>query len=171
MISGFPDISSNTILQNCFHPFLSAVLHGFGPATLFPCIHVPSPSVPTLAWCRARSISPFQGLRGRGDGGKPLFSIQRPSSLSQESTRAGHGAARPVQDEGICRAGGEGQREEAQEAAEVLKTGWRKGRLFHCNLRLESKFPRSKTWLPAIGDELSERRNPDYNLLHSPLSL
>ena len=122
MISQFPDISNSTILQNCFHPFLYAVLHGFSPATLFLCIHVPPPSVSTLAWRRAHSTSPFQGLRGRGDGGKPHFSIQQPPSLSQERTRVGHTAAHLVKDQ-ICRAGGEGQGEEA----EMQQKSWRWG--------------------------------------------
>lgn len=123
MISGFPDISSNTILQNCFHPFLSAVLDGFGPATLFPCIPVPSPSVPALAWRRARSISPFQGLRGRGDGGKPRFSIQQPSPCLRKAP--GQGVELPVR----CRMGGSAELEEKGRGKKLKRQqkSWRQG--------------------------------------------
>jgi len=81
---------------------------------LFLCIHVPSPSTTALAWHRVHSISPSQGLQGRGDAGKPHFSIQQPPSLSQQSTRLGHAAAHLVKDQGICRSGGEGQGAEAE---------------------------------------------------------
>lgn len=134
MTSSFPDISNSTIFQKCFCPFLYAVLYGVCQATPFPLHPCPisSPSVSTLAWCRAHSTSPpYQGLRGRGDGGKPHFSIQQPSSLSQESIRARHAPYACPSGEGWedlqswrRRAGGR-----SWDAAEVLKTGWRKGRL------------------------------------------
>ena len=59
------------------------------------------------------------------------------------------------------------------DAAEVLKTGGeRAGSQQHLPLQSPSwkKVP-LKTQLPTTENEFSERRNPNYNLLHSPLAL